>query len=330
MKLRSIFAGALLALATVSGPALAEYPERTIESILPAGAGPALSVSQIIAEAMSKELGVPLTVLATPGAGGIKAFQTGLNKPADGYTIIDGYVAPLVLQPILKKADWNFEDFIPLHAAASNAFAIGWRTDETRWSSFEEMMAWGRENPGKLRYSSGQRNNLPHLVMARVLQSYQVVAQNVPYKSPPAANNDVKSGILDFAFVNVGNYKQDPEALKIGLVLSEQPAAKAAFGGAPSIAEIDADLGISGLAPMGWDWWLVKKDTPADRVETLRAAMGKAMEDPDVRAKIERMGFVPLDWDHTNYVEIVSGVRDQLSTMADAIKWEEDALKAVK
>jgi hypothetical protein len=58
--------------------------------------------------------------------------------------------------------------------------------------------------------------------------------------------------------------------------------------------------------------------------------MGKAMKDPNVRAKIERIGFVPLDWDHTEYDKIVSGVRDQLSTMADAIKWEEDALKALK
>ena len=330
MKLRSVFLGAALTLASISGAAFADYPERTIESILPAGAGPALSVSQIIAEAMSKELGVPLTVLATPGAGGIKAFQTALNKPADGYTIIDGYVAPLVLQPILGKAGWSHKDFIPLHAAASNPFAIGWRTDETRWSSFEEMMAWGKANPGKLRYSSGQRNNLPHLVMAKTLQFYEVVAQNVPYESPPAANNDVKSGILDFTFVNVGSYKQDPDALKIGLVLSEQPAAKEAFGGAPSIAEIDADLGISGLAPMGWDWWLVKEGTPTERVEKLRAAMGKAMSDPDVRAKISRLGFVPLDWDHTSYDEVVSSVHGQLSTMADAIKWEEEALKALK
>ena len=330
MKFTSILTGTALAFAACAAPALAEYPERTIESILPAGAGPALSVSQIIADAMGKELGVPLTVLATPGAGGIKAFQTALNKPADGYTIIDGYVAPLVLQPILKKADWNFDDFVPLHAAASNAFAIGWRVDETRWSSFEEMMAWGKAHPGKLRYSSGQRNNLPHLVMAKVLQSYDVVAQNVPYDSPPAANNDVKSGILDFAFVNVGNYKQDPEALRIGLVLSEQAAAKEAFGGAPSIADIDADLGISGLAPMGWDWWLVKEGTPPERVEKLRAAMAKAMSDPDVRAKIERLGFTPLDWDHSSFEEVVSDVRDQLSTMADAITWEEDALKALK
>ncbi|WP_313474714.1 Bug family tripartite tricarboxylate transporter substrate binding protein [Agrobacterium pusense] len=330
MKFTSVFTGAALFLAMIGGSALAQYPERTIEAVLPSGAGPALSVSQIIADAMGKELGVQLTVLATPGAGGIKAFQTALRKPADGYTIIDGYVAPLVLQPILGKADWKHGDFIPLHAGASNAFAIGWRTDETRWSSFEEMMTWGKANPGKLRYSSGQRNNLPHLVMAKALQSYGVVAQNVPYNSPPAANNDVKSGILDFTFVNVGSYKQDPDALKIGLVLSEQPAAKDAFGGAPSIADIEADLGISGLAPMGWDWWLVKKDTAPERVETLRAAMGKVMKDPDVRSRITRLGFVPLDWDHGDYDKIVSGVHDQLSTMASAMKWEEEALKAAK
>ncbi len=329
--LKSMRAGlAVAVLALASGAALAEFPERTIEAIHPWGPGNAMSVSQIIAKAMGEELGVSVPVISTPGAAGTKGLKSAMARPADGYTIFDGYVAPLVLQPVLGNADWNYADFKPLHAAVSNAFAIGGRPDETRWSNFEEMMAYGREHPGKLRYSSGSRNNLPHMVIAKVLQSYGVVAQNIPYTRDGNAVKDLKSGVLDFSFVNVGNYIQDKEAFNIMLVLSELPGAKASYDGAPSITDLSIDLGLSGLAPMGWTWWIVHKDTPDDVADTLRSAMARAMKRQDVRDQIGKVGFVPLDWDHTQYEEIVGPVSGQLSAMGNALKWEEEELKKLK
>lgn len=321
-------AAALAVLAAATGGAVAgEFPERTIELIHPWGPGNAMSVSQIIAKAMGDELGVDMPVISTPGAAGTKGQITAMSRPADGYTVFDGYVAPLVLQPVLGNADWAYSDFKPLHAAVSNAFSIGGRTDETRWSNFEEMMAYGKAHPGELRYSSGSRNNLPHMVIAKVLQSYGVVAQNIPYSQDGNAVKDLKSGVLDFSFINVGNYIQDKKSFNIMLVLSELPGAKASYDGAPSIADLDIDLGLSGLAPMGWTWWIVNKDTPDDVTDRLRTAMTAAMKRPEVRSAIEKVGFVPLDWDHTKYDEIVGPVVDQLGAMGNALKWEEEELK---
>lgn len=115
--------------------------------------------------------------------------------------------------------------------AVSNAFAIGGRPDETRWSNFEEMMEHGNANPGELRYSSGSRNNLPHMVIAKVLQSYDVVAQNVPYMQDGNAVKDLKSGVLDFAFVNVGNYIQDKSAFNPRGGADNGPARSAGHSG---------------------------------------------------------------------------------------------------
>lgn len=333
MKLQHLLrssAAALVLFAASGSAALAEFPDRTIELIHPWGPGNAMSVSQIIANAMGEELGVDMPVISTPGAAGTKGQITAMSKPADGYTIFDGYVAPLVLQPVLGNADWNYNDFKPLHSAVSNAFSIGGRKDETRWSNFEEMMAYGKENPGELRYSSGSRNNLPHMVIAKVLQSYGVVAQNIPYSQDGNAVKDLKSGVLDFSFINVGNYIQDKPAFNIMLVLSELPGAKASYDGAPSITDLSIDLGLSGLAPMGWTWWIVNKDTPDDVTDKLRAAMQSAMQRPDVVEAIEKVGFVPLEWDHTKYDEVVGPVADQLGAMGNALQWEEDELAKLK
>ncbi len=330
MLKKLILASAIATLALGTGIAKAEFPERTIENIFPWTAGEAMSISQIIAKAMGEELGVSIPVVSTPGAAGTKAFETALSKPADGYTIIDGYVAPLVLQPVLGNADWTYADFKPLHAAVSNAFSIGGRPDETRWGDFEGMMEYGEANRGVLRYSSGSRNNLPHMVIAKVLQSYGVVAQNIPYKTDGEALRDLQAGVLDFAFVGVGAYLQDKEGFDILLVLSELPGAKASYDGAPSIADLDIDLGLSGLAPMGWTWWLVRKETPDDVTDILRAAMTRTMEREDVRVQIERLGFVPLDWDHNDYDSVVGPVADQLSAMGNALVWEEEELRKLQ
>ena len=67
-----------------------------------------MAMSQVVAKAMGEELGTDMPVISLPGAAGTKAQKTAMGKPADGYTIFDGYVAPLVLQPILGNADWNF------------------------------------------------------------------------------------------------------------------------------------------------------------------------------------------------------------------------------
>ncbi|NDR56187.1 Bug family tripartite tricarboxylate transporter substrate binding protein [Aliiruegeria sabulilitoris] len=306
-----------------------DFPARTVENIFPWAPGGAMAASQIIAEAMSDELGVSMPVVSTPGAAGTKAFQTAMAKPADGYTVIDGYVAPLVLMPVLGKADWTYEDFTPLYAAVSNAFSIVGRKDETRWDDFEGMMAWGKENPGELRYSTGSRNNLPHMVIAKVLQSYGVVAQNIPYPSDPDSHKDLYAGILDFAFHTPSAYLQNRDQANVLLVLSELPGAKKTYHDAKSIADLDIDLGLSGLAPMGWTWWIVHPDTPADRVEVLSAAMGRALERTEVQEKIANLGFNILGFAPEEYQSVVGPVADQLRAMGDALAWEEEQLKSL-
>lgn len=105
MTLFNKLAAAAVGVSFLAGPALAEFPERNIENIYPWAPGATMAASQVIADAMGGQLGVNISVVSTPGAGGVKAFETAMSRPADGYTIFDGYVAPLVLQPLQGNAD---------------------------------------------------------------------------------------------------------------------------------------------------------------------------------------------------------------------------------
>ena len=303
-----------------SGAALAEYPERNVELIFPWGPGQAMAVTQIIADAMGDELGVAIPVVSTPGAGGVRGFEVANARPADGYTIYDGWVAPLVLQPLLGNADWTHEDFIPLHAATSNAFAIIVREDDDRFQTLDDLIGHMAENPGRVRYTTGSPTNLPHMVLARVLDVNGVYGRVVPYDEMEQGMRDLRAGVLDFMMSNPAFYRTNREHVRALAAMSELPAVSEAYDGAPLIGDLGYELGMTGLAPMGWNWWLVHRDTPPDVVETLRNAMAAALARDDVQERILNTGFVPTGYTADQYDEVVGAVGAQLQSGIDAMQ----------
>ena len=329
MTLHKTLAAAALGALVLAGPARAEFPERNIENIYPWAPGATMAASQVIADAMGQELGVNISVVSTPGAGGVKAFETAMSRPADGYTIFDGYVAPLVLQPMQGNADWTYTDFTPLWSATSNAFAIAVRADDERFADLPALLEYASANPGELRYSPGSAGALPHMVAAKVMQNSDAVAQLVPYPEIDNAVRDLRSSILDFIVINPGVYTVNKADVKILGVLSTLERSSETYGGAPLIGSFDIDMGMTDLSPMGWNWWLVRNDTPEDVVATLREAMGTVMNDEEVQNRLLEMGYVPTLFSPEEYNEIVGPVADQLQGGIDAIAWEKEQLDSM-
>ena len=167
----------------ISSAALADYPERNIQIFFPWGVtGAAYAVDQVVADKMGEQLGVKLPVVSRPGAGGVRAFREGMKKPSDGYTILSGYVAPLVVAPLREKADWTYEDFIPLYPVRSSVISVICRADEDRWTDFPSFIQYLKDHPAETRYTTGSIDNLPHLVMSKVLQSQNAVSRPIPYQ----------------------------------------------------------------------------------------------------------------------------------------------------
>ncbi len=301
--------------------AFADFPERKIEVLFPFGPGSAMAVSQVLAEGMAKELGVAMPVVATPGAAGVKAFEIGLKKPADGYMIFDGYVAPLVLQPLLGNANWRHSDFTPLYSATSNAFAVIVRKNDDRFQTLHDLIEYMKKKEGKARYTTGSSSNLPHMVLAKVLFDNKVYGRVIPYDEMEQGIKDLRSGVLDFMMSNPAFYKTNKKHVRALAVMSELKEVSEIYDGAPRLMDIGMELGMTGLAPMGWNWWLVRKETPPEIVEKLRTAMATALANKDVRQKILNLGFVPTGYTPDEYDAVAGGVGAQLQSGIDAINW---------
>lgn len=330
---RNFFSAGLAALIFAGGalPAFADFPERRIQVSYPWKAGaPAYVVSQIIADGMTEVLGVDVAVVSKPGAGGVNAIMAGLGEPADGYTIIDGYVAPLIISPLFGKATYTYKDFIPLHSASSNAFALASRADEQRWTDFPSFIKYLQENPGKTRFTGAEELTLPHMVAAKMLQSQNAVARNVPYVGLAPGMKDLRGGLLDWMIINPGIYKSNRQNIKVLAVFSELDEVIDIYEGAPRIGDFGIDIGLSGLAPMGWNWWVVKSGTPDEAVTALRDAMAKSLANPQVREKILDIGFVPTGYDAAQYDQVAGKIDTELRSAMDAVQWLRDELKKLK
>lgn len=325
---------ALAGLATLSvaaglgSAALAEdFPNRPIQLIYPWNAsGPTFAVSQIIATAMGEELDGAVAIVSKTGASGLNAFKTALAEPGDGYTVIDGYLAPLVIVPMGDDVGYTYKDFKPLHFSTSNAFAVISRADETRWTDLASLLAYLQENPGKTRYSAGPDLALPHMIGSMLMQSADAISRHIPYSEINDAAKDLRSGILDWMVVTPGVYKSNKSHLRVEAVLADDPRASAWYGGAKTAKEMGIDFGLSGLGSVGWTWWLVKGDTPDEIVQILRDAQARALAREDIQKKVSELGFVMNGYTADQYEELVAPVAEQLGAARKAIQWEKDAI----
>lgn len=322
---RLIGVGAGLAM-TAGAAAAQDFPERNIEVIFPWGPGVAMSAVQVISDAMGTELDVNLPVVSTPGAAGVRAVKTGLSRNNDGYTIIDNWVAPLVLQPILGKADWDAGDFEPLWSGVAVPFALAVRKDDSRFEDFPGLVAHMKDNLGKVRYSSGSYGNLPHMILAQTMRANGVYARNIPYKQDGDALKDLRAGVLDYMFVSPATYASNKDALKALVVLNDDEGVRPLFDDAPLVSSYGTDIGLSGLSPMGWHWFTVAPGTPPERIEVLREAMKAALDNPEVEDRLTSLGFFLPKRAPEEFQDTVTTVREQLSAAADAVAWEKEQL----
>ncbi len=312
-----------------AGAALGEYPERNIQIFFPWGVtGAAYAVDQIVADKMGEELGVKLPVVSRPGAGGVRAFREGMAEDPDGYTILSGYVAPLVVAPVRGNADWTYEDFIPLYPVRSSVISVICRADEDRWTDFPSFIKYLQDNPGKTRYTTGSIDNLPHLVMAKVLQSQNAVSRPIPYQDMNDGVKELRTGVLDWMTGNANFVAANKEHVRVLAVLTDNPSARDLYDGAPLVTSFGLDIGLTGLSPTGWNWFVALSGTPDDVVDKLRAAQRKALDSDAYKEAMARTNSVIPDYDWTEYDKIVGDVAAQLESAKDAIEWEKQAVAA--
>lgn len=194
------------------------YPTRSIRIICPAGVGGGSdTISREVATQLSQILGVIVVVSNLPGSGGLAAMSQFLNKPADGYTLMQQTVSQL--QWVYgKKAKFKMpqqiEPLVRLQYVPSTLFMY----PKAPWSDAKGMLGHIKKNPGKVRiavFDPGYPESLPGDLLKR--DGYDV--KNIVYAKPGERYSAVMGGHDLLLYEQLGDIAGIVEAKKVIPVL---------------------------------------------------------------------------------------------------------------
>jgi len=314
-----LVAGASLAGALAAAPVLAQtYPERTITMIVPFAAGGAADVTgRIIAEGMQKHLGQTIVIENVAGAGGSTGSLRGKNATPDGYTIGLGHLgthgAAVVTNPKLPYDPRKDFDYLGIHSTSPNLMIV--RKDFPA-NSLKELIAEAKKLGKDLKIGHNGVGSLSHLTCLQFFQLIGVEPTYVVYRGYGATVNDIMAskidGTCDLVASSTGH-------ITSGVIKAFGVTTPARSPAVPNVTTATEE-GLPGFTVQSWHGLYAPKGLPAPILAKLREALEKALNDPDVRAKLEKVGGGVPPADMRGHENMLKRVAYEIETWTEALR----------
>lgn len=161
------------------------FPARSITLYCPwtAGSNTDLLLRQM-AEVASRELGGKQRILVEvkPGAGGALGAAALVNAKPDGYTLAQAPISVFRFPHMTKTNFDPIRDLTWIINTTGYQFGVTVRADAP-WKTWQEMIAYARANPGKLRYGTSGIGTSLHLTMEDINLREKIDMTHIPYKA---------------------------------------------------------------------------------------------------------------------------------------------------
>jgi tripartite-type tricarboxylate transporter receptor subunit TctC len=279
--------GAALFAATTAAMAQ-NYPSRPVRFVVPyAPGGSTDTLARTIGIALSDNLGQQVVVDNRTGANGDIGMTIVARAPADGYTIVLGYIANLAIGPSLyDKMPYDpIKDFASITqvAGASNIFVIH---PSLPARNFKEFIAYAKANPKKVTFATAGVASVGHLTGELLNDMAGIDMLHVPYKGSGQAISDLLGGHVKVMISGMASTLPQVHAGKlIGIAttgLKRTPATQ----DIPTIAET-----YPGFESSSWFGVLAPAGTPKPIVARLNADLHKSLKDATVAKRLAAVGF---------------------------------------
>jgi len=287
------FHGALAVLAAFAFAAAAQspadsYPSRAVKILVPYAPGGVTDIiARHLAPKLQEVLGQPFVVENKPGASGNIALEAAAAAPPDGYTLFVGNVTTnainettfadkLQMKPSRALVGISRLVDTPHMVIASTALPA---------NNIAELVAWAKQNEGKLNYASAGIGSYPDLDFRKFARTTGVEATHIPYKG--GAGQMVPSLIANetqVAFMNLASTMEQVKAGKLKALATSMPERVPEL---PNVATM-AEQGYPGIGTNAWQGMFAPAATPKPIVDKLHAAVVQALNDPGMKAVLAR------------------------------------------
>ncbi len=311
MKKRNFTLSALAALATLAAPAaLAQaYPTKPIRLVVPFPAGGATDIfARAVSQKLGEKLGTTIVVDNKPGAGGTIGSDLAAKAPADGYTLLLATSSTHSIGPSFGKVPYDaVADFTPI-SHVGNAPSIMLVPNTSPAKTVKEWVDYARKNPGKLNYASSGNGTVVHLGTEYFKAQANLFLVHIPYRGTALAIPDLVSGKVDVLFDSLPSglpHVKEGRLRALGITSAKRSAL---LPDLPAISE-----SVPGYETVTWFGLYGPKGLPAEVATRLSNGINQALQDPDVKERLARLGIDP-----------VGGTPAQFAAMANAdrAKWK--------
>ena len=267
------------------------YPDHKIRMIVPfAAGGPTDVIGRLVAERLSDVFGQQVYVEDLPGAGGNLGVETAARAAPDGYTILAVSTGFIINPSMYSKIGYDpIKDFAPISlvAASPNVVMVN---PSVPAKTLKELIEVIKATPGKYSYAQPSTGSTPHLAGELFKETYGLDLVMVPFNGAPLAVNSTMGGHTPIAFTAlppaIGNIKD-------GSVRGIAILAKARVAALPDLPT-NIEEGVPGLESDTLTGIVAPAGTPQTIVDKWNAAIVKMAADPDIKKKLDTLGFVPV------------------------------------
>ena len=297
-----------------SGESADGYPEENIEVVVPfAAGGPTDTVTRLVADPMSDDLGVQLVVQNVEGAGGtVGAGQVAQARP-DGYTLLLHHIgmstAPALYDDLAYDPE---EDFAPVGLVTEVPMTIIARKDFEP-DTLEELVAYVKENDATI--ANAGVGSASQLCSTLLEQETGADFREIPYDGAGPAIADVVGGQVDFMCDQTPNTTGQIDADGVKAYAVTTPERLESLPDLPTTAE----AGLPEIDISVWHALYAPAGTPDAVVETLRGALEKALADQAVVDQMAELGTTPVAADQVTPDAVSTRLVEQIQLWGDVL-----------
>ncbi len=278
---------ALLMLFVANAGLADAFPSHPIRLVVPFSAGgPTDTAARLIAEPLGRQLDQPILIENRPGGSGVPGTEAVVLGANDGYTLVVGGIAPIVLVPAAKRLPYDVDsDLVPLGLIWRSPQILAVRS-ALNIDTAENFIKYAKTNPGKVTIGSAGIGTVTHLANELFRREAGISFTHVPYRSTANSLTDLIGGQIDAIFGDVALLAPQ---VKAGAI---KPLAITALKRSPLLPDVPTmtEVGLPNVQTNVWFGLLAPARTPIAVLELLKVAVRAAQLDPEYRKKLLEFG----------------------------------------
>lgn len=316
LHLLAMIAGAL-ACAQFAGAQ--SYPAKPVRVIVPFPPGETPDIiARLISPLMSESMGQQFIVENRAGASGQLGLEALKNAPADGYTIAVGQGGNLVVAPhTYKKLSYDpLKDFAAVALNVTNYVAVV-AYPAAPFKDAADMIAWAKANPGKLSVATNGEGGFNHLAFEMLASMGGFKFLHVPYKGAAQITTDVISGQVHVGMGAYTGFVQQIQSGRLRLIAVTNPLRVPNKPELPLFADA-----VPKYDMRGWFGYVAPAATPREIVRRLNAEINRAIQQPDVAAKLVDAGLIIVAESPEYYADFIKSEYTKYGEIVRAIGFQ--------